>query len=289
LDKTIAVRFYRISRGQRQEMPFLQRLTEISAVPEGQRLRQIADVDFWLDKMTVNATEASGRLCRIQSNHLPPKALAGGRLEPLGVPAIGLNTIWRFDGVLGVLGIEASRNGVNLSKFLAYVRNICDCRGYAYFPVIDDAALTAAQQGRIRELSVRVATPVNLETVAADQMSVKGGMVQLMGPELATQIEIKFSVRAGEPDIRQDRFQRIVNWFRAEKGADRGTISKLQARVVEDDGSANMLDLLDAHLGTRSDLDLPDDDPDRSATIRLANVAHVFETYRAVLQRQFGQ
>jgi hypothetical protein len=289
LDKTVAVRFYRITRSARQEMPFLQRLAEITAIPEGQRIRRVADIDFWIDKMSINTAVASGRLCRTQSNHLPPKALAGGRLEPLGVPAIGLNTVWQFDTSLSVLAIEASRNGVNLSKLLAYIRNICDCQGYGFFPVIDDAALMAAQAGRIRELSVRVATPANLETVAADQRSVKQGMVQLMGPEIATQIEIKFSVKAGEPDIRPDRFQRIVNWFRGEKGADRGTISKLKARVVADDGSANMLDLLDAHLGTHTDLDLPDDDPDRSATIRLANVARVFETHRDILHRQFGQ
>jgi hypothetical protein len=130
---------------------------------------------------------------------------------------------------------------------------------------------------------------VNLETVAPDQQSVKQSMVQLMGQEISTQIEIKFSVRAGEPDIRLDRFQRFVHWLRGEKDADRGEISKLQARVVEDDGSANTLDLLGAHLGTRTELDLPDDDPDRSAAVRLANVAHVFDTYRPILQRQFGQ
>jgi hypothetical protein len=109
-----------------------------------------------------------------------------------------------------------------------------------------------------------------------------------MGPRIATQVEVKFSVRARDPDIQEGWFTRTVNWFREERGADRGTISKLQARVVDEDGHQDVLDLLDSQLGTRRELDLPDDDPDRSAAIRLANISHVFNIHLASLQRQFG-
>src|ERR1700730_17653756 len=112
---------------------------------------------------------------------------------------IGPHTIWQFDGTLAVLAIETIRNGLNLSNFLSYVRAMCDCRGYAYLPVLDDTALEAARAGRPELLAVRVATPRNLQTVAAYQRQMKQGMVDLMGPQIATQVEVKFSVRASDP------------------------------------------------------------------------------------------
>jgi hypothetical protein len=114
------------------------------------------------------------------------------------------------------------------------------------------------------------------------------GMVDLMGAQIATQVEVKFSVRAGDPDIQERWFTRTVNWFRKERSADRGTISKLQARIVDDEGHQDTLNLLDSQLGTRRELDLPDDDPDRSAAIRLANIAEIFNIHLPSLQRQFG-
>lgn len=288
LEKAISVRFFRIARKARQETPFFDRLLQLHAVPDAERVRVIADIPYWADKTVRNGNMISGRLCRVQSNNLPPQALPDGKLLPLGVRAIGPNTIWQFYGPLSVMAVETTRNGVNLSRFLSYVRNICDCRGYAIFPVLDDTALEAARAGRIRELAVRVATPTNLHTVAADQQRMKRGMVDLMGGQIASRMEIKYSVQAGDPDIQEGRFMQIVNWFRQEKTADRGTISKLQARVVDEEGHADILDLLDAQLGTRRELDLPDDDPDKDAAIRLNNIADIFQSHLPTLEAQFG-
>lgn len=288
MEKAVSVRFFRITRSAQQDTPFFERLVHVHNTLEGQRLRQIADVPYWIDKTNRNENLISGRLCRVQSNNLPPQASEDGRLLPLGVRAIGPNTIWQFHGDLSVLAIETTRNGVNLSKFLAYIRSMCDCRGYAYFPVLDGTALEAARAGRIRELAVRVATPRNLHTIAPDQRSMRQGMVELMGNQIATQMEIRYSVRARDPDIQEGWFTRTVNWLRQEKAADRGTISKLQARVVDEEGHVDILDLLDAQLGARRALDLPDDNPDRDAAIRINNISEIFNSHLASLEHQFG-
>jgi hypothetical protein len=288
LEKAVSVRYFQIMRSARQDTPFFQRLVQLHSVPEGERLRQIADVPYWIDKINLNGNVISGRLCRVQSNNLPPQASVDGRLLPLGVRAIGPNTVWQFHGKLGVLAIETTRNGVNLSKLLAYIRSMCDCRGYSYLPVLNDSALEAARSGRIRELAVRVATPRNLHTIAPDQRSMRSGMIELMGNQIATQMEVRYSARAGDPDLQEGWFTRTVNWLRQEKAADRGTISKLQARIVDEEGHAEILDLLDAQLGTRRELELPDDDPDRDTAIRLNNVADIFRSHLASLEQQFS-
>jgi hypothetical protein len=187
------------------------------------------------------------------------------------------------------MAIEVSRNGVSLSRLIAYVGAICHCPRYAYLPVLDDAALAAAEAGRIRELTFRVATPNDLSAVAADERTMKQGMTNLMGTEIATQVEVSYSVKARDPDIQVGRFQRAVNWLRGEKDADRGGISKLQARIVDEEGNSRALNLLNAHLGSMSDLDLPDDDPDASAQIRKATLAQAFNMHRPSLIRQFGR
>jgi hypothetical protein len=288
LDKSISIRFYRVTGAGHHDVPFLQRLAQINAIPRGQRVHQISDLDFWMDQIVINGTTATGMLGRRQSNHLPPRAMPDGSLLPLGIPSIGHTAIWQYESNISVMAIEVMRNGVGMQKLFSYIRGMCDCRGYTSLPVLDDTALDAAENGRIRELAVRMATPRNLETVAADQRNVKSGMIELMGSRISTQIEVKFSVSAGAPDIQPSRFRGIVDWIRGEREADRGSISKLQARVVDDDGTVNVLDLLDSHLGTRQDLDLPDDDPVRSSAIRLNNIAHVFNAHRSVLQKQFG-
>jgi hypothetical protein len=287
--KAVSVRFFRIVRKQRQEVPFFERLAQVHGTPQSDRVQEIEEVLYWVDKTLQNGNLISDRLCRLQSNNLPPQALPDGRLLPLGVRAIGPNTVWQFHRDLSVLAIETTRNGVNLSKLLAYVRRICDCRGYGFFPVLDNTVLEAARAGRIRELAVRVATPRNLHTVTADHRRMKAGMVELMTGELSTQIEIKYSVRAGDPDIQEGRFTQLVNWFRGEKAADRGAISKLQARIVDEEGHVDILDLLDAQLGTRRELDLPNDDPDTDAVVRLTNIADIFHSHLPSLEAQFGE
>jgi hypothetical protein len=288
LEKAVSVRFFRITRSAQQDMPFFARLGQILDKPDSERVRQIAGIPYWIDKTTRNDSVIAGRLCRVQSNNLPPQASEDGKLLPLGVKAIGPNTIWQFHGDLAVLAIETTRNGVSLSKFLAYIRSMCNCKGYAYFPVLDDAALETARNGRIRELAIKVATPRNLHTVAADEQRIRQGMVELMGNQIATQMEIRYSVKARDPDIQAGWFTRTVNWLRQEKAADRGTISKLQARIVNEYGHSDIPDLLDAQLGTRCELDLPDDDPDRDANIRLNNIAEAFTTHFDALDKQFG-
>ena len=63
----------------------------------------------------------------------------------------------------------------------------------------------------------------------------------------------------------------------------------IRARIIDADGDSVPLDLLDdVHLGDRSDLTLPDDDPDGSYAIRAAHLGHVFEKNRNTIHNQFG-
>jgi hypothetical protein len=111
LDRAISVRFFRITRSDRQQIPFFERLLQIQATAEDQRTQRISDVDYWFDKITSNGNIISGRFCRVQSTNLPPRVSHTRRLEPLGVGEIGPNTVWQFDGTLAYWRLKPSRTG----------------------------------------------------------------------------------------------------------------------------------------------------------------------------------
>jgi hypothetical protein len=125
-------RFFRVVGAKRQTEPFFERLQYLASIPESRRLTEVNGIPFWIDKLMVSDTEIRGRLCRSQSNNLPPQATRDGKLIPLGVGQIGPNVAWQYDDRYAVIGIETSRSGVSLRTMIPYIRIMCDCAGYGY-------------------------------------------------------------------------------------------------------------------------------------------------------------
>jgi hypothetical protein len=288
LDRSVTAKFYRIVSGRGSAGPFIEHLRFVNASTPDDRIRMIGDIPFWIDKMDIGSVVASGRFCRKQNTNLPPKALAKAELVPLGIPEIGLTVAWRYDANLSVIAIESSRAGLSLMRFLAYIRAFCDCRGYAPFPVMTDANLAIIRERRIRELSIQLATPRNLHTVAGYQQTMTDGMSALMSDHLGSMLEIRYSLRVGEPDISANRVDRLVRWLRGEHENNRGDIVKVQARIIDEEGESEALDLLDVHLKDHRELPLPDDDPDHNYDIRKAFVASAFTRHENTLLEQFA-
>jgi hypothetical protein len=209
-------------------------------------------------------------------------------LVPLGVPEIGQTAAWRYDPSLSVIAIESSRSGLSIGKFMAYVRSVCDCRGYGALHVITDANVEAIKNARIREVSIQLATPKNLHTVAAYQQTMSSGLGALMSENLGTMLEVRYSLRVGEPDIQPGKVERLVRWLRGEHTEHRGDITKVQTRIIDDEGRSDELDMLDVHLQDQRELALPDDDPDRSYEIRKRFLSAAFTKHEATLLAQFG-
>lgn len=257
-------------------------------LPEADRVRNIEDTPFWLDKMEITSTRISGRFCRKQSTNLPAKAMGKTSLVPLGFPELGRTVAWRYDPNLGVMAIESSRTGLSIGRLLAYVRAVCDCRGYGTLPVTADANLEAIKDGRVREIVVQLATPKNLQTVAAYQQTVTNGMTNLMSEGLGTLLEVRYSLRVGDPDMAPGRVDRFVRWLRGEHSHERGAIAKISARVIGEEGDSEVLNMLDVHLQYQDDLALPNDDPDHSYVVRKAFMMSAFNKHEATLAKQFG-
>jgi hypothetical protein len=97
-------------------------------------------------------------------------------------------------------------------------------------PVSTAQNLTSLRDRRIHEFSVRLATPNNLETTSGEQTSVRRGMIELMGPNISTEVEVSYQAQVRGDDIRPGPVERLTRWLRREKENDRGGISAVEAK-----------------------------------------------------------
>ena len=188
MDRLVTVKFFRILSGQGSKKPFLNILIELSKASAASKRKTMYGLNLWCDKITAKGTMISGRFCREQTENLPPKVGQTGELESLGIKCLGQTVVWRYDAAYSVIAIEVARNGLTLPVFLAYVRDVCACRGYTFLPVTGSDNLSRMRDGRVREISVRLATPKNLETISPKQVATKTGMDQLMASGIAAAV-----------------------------------------------------------------------------------------------------
>lgn len=226
MDKYVTLKFYRVEQGRGAREPFSEVLGRLQSVDEANRERIFEGVPFWIDKLVEDQGIWCGRFCRKQSSNLPPKALAGTNLVPLGVGSIGQTAAWRYHAGLSVLVFEANRGGVGLPQFFRYVRSACECRGYAGVPVVGIEELGKLRNGRIRGLNVRLASPRDLQHVSAEQTAVATGLDTLMRTNIATQIEVRYSLRTGDPDMAPSKVSPIVRFLRGKRQLTAETLRK---------------------------------------------------------------
>jgi len=288
MDKWVCVKFYRIIKGKGANEPFSSHIEAVHKISEQQRERVIDHVPYWIDKIKNDAGLWSGRFCRKQSGNLPPRAEEGIQLAPLGVPAIGQTAAWIYDPITSVLVFEATQGGVGTPQFFRYMRNVCSCRGYAARPAIGIENLARLRDGRIRSLVIKIACPQDLQAVTPTDMTVASGLRNMMSANVGTQIEVKFSLAVGDPDIPRSRVRQVLNWLRSEKQAERGDIKKLEAGIIDEDGNAQGIDFLEAHMAERTEIDIPDDDPDLAYDRRNKFAVSVFKKRQLELRDLFN-
>lgn len=289
MDKFITAKFYRIEARQGASEPFSSKLEILHQTEEDQRCHNIDGVPFWIDNLEHNQDYWTGRFCRKQSSNLPPKATSDTQLVPLGVNAIGQTSAWAYDPELSILVFEANRGGVGLPQFFRYIRTACGCRGYAGLPIVGLEDLAALRDGRLRGLDVKIACPQNLQYVSAEQTAVAQGLSELMGAGIGTQIEVRFSLGVGDEDIKPTRLQRIIQYLRREKEAERGDIKKISAHVLDSEGRPLNLDMLESHMLERQELTLLDDDPDVNYQRIRSFITQCLRKRSAELQELFGE
>jgi hypothetical protein len=102
-----------------------------------------------------------------------------------------------------------------------------------------------------------------------------------------TNVDVTLSVGRGDHDIDRGRGLSLASWLNEENDEDRGGITRLSANVIaEDSDKAEWLNLFEAQMGAKEQLDLPDDNPERSYTARLSYARRVMREHEAAIREQ---
>lgn len=288
MDRNVRVRFFTVEQVGDNGINFSDALTQIARIPDlGDREFEVEpEVILRMERLNDHHGLISGEIVRRQTENLPPRAPHGEPIARLGVESIGHSTAFAYDPALSVIGLQLARNGVTPMRIMIYVAQILGVAGYQSNPIPTEEGWEALQRGGVRAVLLRVANPANLNAAEPRHGTVKDGLRAMKTAADTTYVEATFGMGRGEPNMNPASTLNIMRWLWRERTEDRGGISKLNAKVIaEEGGSAKWLNLLSYHMGREEKLDLPADDPDRNFAIREAFVRHVFNEHRDVLRR----
>ncbi|WP_146747636.1 hypothetical protein [Paramagnetospirillum kuznetsovii] len=291
MDRNICVRFFTVERSGNNAIRFGDALRQIAGIMDlaNRELEVEPEVILRLEKLRDERGMISGEFVRRQTQNLPSRAPHGEPISRLGVDSIGHSTAFAYNPDLSIIALQLARNGVTPMRVMLYVSNILNLSGYQSYPIPTEEGWAALQRGNVRAVLLRVASPANLVAVEPRHTTIKDGLQAMKAAVDTTYVEATFGMGRGDHDMDNRSALNIMRWLWRERSEDRGGISKLGAKVIEDGSSARWLNLLSYHLGGNQTLDLPPDDPDRNFAIREAFVRQVYRDHLDVLRRLYDQ
>jgi len=291
MDKSVSVRFYRVRRRDREGVSFSDCLRELGGRNLADREVEIDDgVTVRLDQFGEHAGYINGLFLRKQIHNLPPKVPPGAPAIPLGLPqgyALGHSIAFRYHPGLSVLALQYNQKEVSLLKIHDYISIALGTPGYRFEPVLNLDAWRQLNSTVPRKLTIKVAAPDQLEAVENNHLTTKTSLENLKNLSGGAHVELSFSMGHHQGSLLPRSIRNLSSWIMGESEASRGEISKIRLEGKNEDGATIALDLLNAQLGEKTTLDLPDD-PERSYQIRDQYVSDVCRRNWLAVREQFG-
>jgi hypothetical protein len=135
-------------------------------------------------------------------------------------------------------------------------------------PIVRDDMWDEFQRAAVRKVSIAIASPGHLDRVdrgpaAAAVTSIKNMAEAYEAPKI--DIVISMGTRKGSLG---DQIKGVVGHFRGLLVRGQEDVTKMKARIKLDDERPEDIDLLQDILSVSNELDLPDNNPDLSYTIK---------------------
>ncbi len=293
MDKSVSVRFFRVRRKDREGVSFSDGIRELGRQGLAAREVEVDDgVTVRLDQFGEHGGYINGLFLRKQIHNLPPKVPPGAPAIPLGLPegyALGHSVAFRYHPELSILALQYNQREVGLSKISVYISTALNNNpGYHFEPVLNLDIWRQLNGTEPRKLTIRVAAPDQLEAVENEHLTTKASLENLKDLSGGAHVELTFSMGHHQGTLLPMPIRRLSRWIMGESDASRGEISKIRLEGINEDGEAIALDLLNAQLGEKITLDLPDD-PERSYQLRDQYLSGVFRRNWGAIREQFGE
>ncbi len=198
-----------------------------------------------------------GEIIRLQSSAFPSKVPQGKPAERLNLlpgESLGHHAGFIYDERNKALGFEARPTAGGPSSFLNLVAAIAKHPPCAVFPVLTAQKVADLAKSKNGTLSLKIADPVNLQTVDPELVNVRDGLAFLTELMDGAYINTSIGVGPRRDGLDVSKLKKVVGWLAGERSADRGKVKKLQ--VTQPDEAGPILDFIGGQVKEQQTLQL---------------------------------
>ncbi|CAO3353124.1 hypothetical protein [Azospirillum melinis] len=279
----VTVRFYKVTENAAQAS-LADCLDAVFAIPDAHdRTRHIDWANFRVECGGLERNFYYGDFYRLQEDDFPPKVGRRAAATPLGLgpdTALGHRVAFGYDKVKRVLGIEKRAAAPSASQLIAYLSEFCGTNAIAAYPIVRPDDIGKLNGVTPRKFNLRIAEPSELEAVDGDQRSFKESLEALKRVVGAPYITLSVGMGSRKGEVPKRGLTSLTSWLMRNYANEKGKIQDLSVDAREPNNRECVLDLLNAHLGDKTELDLPSDDLVLNYGRRKAFVESLFRRFR---------
>ena len=140
---------------------------------------------------------------------------------------------------------------------------------FEFTPIVREDVWEKFSQGDVRNVSIGISQPTHLAAIERGGAQAIAQAFRDMGEAYeAPKINIELSM-GNRKGALADRIRGAVRHFRSQAVRDQTEISSIKAKVKNEDGVTEQLDLLEDILSVKDNLELLDNDPEANYRIKL--------------------
>jgi hypothetical protein len=176
--------------------------------------------------------------------------------------------VFRYLPQTSDLGIQYDPRVLSPGRFIQYVGLMQAGALFGLEPIVRDDMWERFQAAPVRKLSISVARPTHVERLDRGPAAAATGSIRDMADAYdAPKITIELSMGTKKGGL-AEAAKGIVRHFRREAIDDQADVTRMKAKITEDDGSRE-IDLLEDILSVKQELALEDNDPDANYDIKV--------------------
>jgi hypothetical protein len=277
----VTIRFYKVNETPGQPS-FTDCLDAVFAVPHvHQRGKFLEFANHRIECGGRVGTMIYGDFYRLQEHDHPPKVGLQSEAVPLDLGpgnALGHRVAFGYHTGKRVLGIEKRAAAPSATRLAQYAGLFRNAMGIVPTPIVKPDELGKLNHVRPRQFNIRIAEPRDLSVADGDQLSFKQSLEAIQRVVGAPYITLQVGMGRRKGEVSRDNLTRVADWLRGNYLEQKGNIQDLTIEGRDEHG-ASVLNLLDAHLGDSTQMDLPGDDLAVNYERRRAYIETLFQRF----------
>lgn len=265
----LTIRFYSVEKLNPNGLSLKRALEQLDALEFPARERQLmAGLTVRLERYADDAGELAGEFTRVRTTNFPFEVRPDGAARlPTNGP-IGDGVVFRFRPADHTLAIQYDTRIVSPGRAMDYLMQFDNRGAFKITPKMDEENWRKFRESPVRKLKIGIASPDHLGNIEDEGAAVARSFQELSeayGAPVIT-IEMGMGNRLGAlGDATKGLARAMADLFRGGEA----DLRSLRAKVKpNEDMPAEDINLIDEIISDKFELELPQNDPDRSYAVR---------------------